>query len=597
MKRVGRPAGSRITSPARIGPGPLWTALLVIVSIPVLASVYMLSLRSHPRAFRLAVLVLVLAAAGSFAAFRLAAPTDGRRPPSVDTQAVARLATPLATGVAGDQAIDLSFSARMDRGSVQAALTVTPSTAIRLSWSAGDAALSILPVGAWAPGTFYTISVGSSARTAAGGTLASPARAVFLTEDAPTAAIEAVDMTGKRASPSAGFRITFSRAVNLSSLQSAFSITPAAPGQLTTGLQRGDPTVVTFVPATPLAADTTYVVTFSAPVLASDGMAVSTAPRLVVRTLAQPVIVRTRPADHAQGVAADASVSVRFDRSMDRAATQAAFRLLAGPEGTRVPGAFSWVENDTVLVFSPSRALSAGHVYTLSVASSATALDGTRVSLPGGTASLRVSFRVSSPPTPARKQAVSPSPATTPTPKAATAPTPTPTPKASSSPAPSAGGTATAPWLSVERYALQLLNCTRTGGWVRSDGSCDGYGSGKYSPYVAPLSLSAGISTDVSRPYAKYQAVRNACSHFLDGTPGDRLARAGYTSYRWAENIGCQTGDPRQVAINSLTFFQSEKSYGGGHWVNLKNPEYSTVGIGVWDYDGYVLVVFDFYHP
>ncbi len=91
--------------------------------------------------------------------------------------------------------------------------------------------------------------------------------------------------------------------------------------------------------------------------------------------------------------------------------------------------------------------------------------------------------------------------------------------------------------------------------------------------------------------------MRDACSHFLDGTPGDRLARAGYTSYRWAENIGCQTGTPRQVAVNSLTFFQSEKSYGGGHWVNLKNPAYSTVGIGVWDDNGYVLIVFDFYHP
>ncbi len=591
MKRVGRPAGSRITSPAHIGPGPLWTALLVIVSIPALASVYMLFLRSHPRALRLAVLALLLAAAGSLAVFRLVPQTEGHRPAPVDTQAVARLATPLVAGVAGDQAIDLSFSAPMDQGSVQAALTVTPGTGVRLNWSAGGTVLSILPVGAWAPGTFYTISVGSSARTAAGSTLVSPARAVFLTEDAPTATITAVDMTGKRASPSAGFRVTFSRPVDLASLRSGFRITPAAPGQLTTGLQRGDPTVVTFVPATPLAADTTYVVTFSAPVLASDGMAVSAVPRLVVRTLAQPAIVRTRPAGHAQGVAADASVSVRFDRSMDRAKTQAAFRLLADPAGTRVPGTFSWVENDTVLVFNPSRALSAGHVYTLTVASSATAVDGTRVSLPGGTASLRASFRVASPPAPAQKLTASPSPTTTPAPRPAPTPAPTPTP----TPAPSVSGTA--PWLSVERYALQLLNCTRTGGWVRSDGSCDGYGSGRYSPYVAPLSLSAGISTDVSRPYAKYQAVRDACSHFLDGTPGDRLARAGYTSYRWAENIGCQTGDPRQVAINSLTFFQSEKSYDGGHWVNLKNPEYSTVGIGVWDYNGYVLVVFDFYHP
>jgi uncharacterized protein YkwD len=132
---------------------------------------------------------------------------------------------------------------------------------------------------------------------------------------------------------------------------------------------------------------------------------------------------------------------------------------------------------------------------------------------------------------------------------------------------------------------------------VQADGTCDGYGSGRYSTYVAPLTLSAGISSAVSRPYAKYQAVRNACSHFLQGTPGDRLAAAGYTSYRWGENIGCQTASPSQAVVNSLLFFQSEKSYNGGHWANLKNAQFSTVGIGVWDSNGYVLVVFDFYHP
>src|SRR6185503_4114828 len=32
----------------------------------------------------------------------------------------------------------------------------------------------------------------------------------------------------------------------------------------------------------------------------------------------------------------------------------------------------------------------------------------------------------------------------------------------------------------AERLALRLLNCTRTGGKVRADGTCKGYGSGRY---------------------------------------------------------------------------------------------------------------------
>ena len=113
----------------------------------------------------------------------------------------------------------------------------------------------------------------------------------------------------------------------------------------------------------------------------------------------------------------------------------------------------------------------------------------------------------------------------------------------------SGSGTSSAPWLAVEKYYLKLLNCTRTGGWVLADGSCKGYGSGAYSAYVKPLSLSSGISSKVARPYAKKLAVGNDCSHFMGGDPGDRLRRAGYTSYRWAENIGCRSGNPYDAVL------------------------------------------------
>src|SRR3989442_7053030 len=52
-------------------------------------------------------------------------------------------------------------------------------------------------------------------------------------------------------------------------------------------------------------------------------------------------------------------------------------------------------------------------------------------------------------------------------------------------------------WLSTEQWYLGLVNCTRTGGWVLPDGSCRGYGTGRYSAYVRPLTRSAGISDHV----------------------------------------------------------------------------------------------------
>ena len=154
-------------------------------------------------------------------------------------------------------------------------------------------------------------------------------------------------------------------------------------------------------------------------------------------------------------------------------------------------------------------------------------------------------------------------------------------------------GAATAPYEDLEKFALSLVNCTRTGGWVTSGGGCSSPGGRN----VAPLKLDRGISTKVSRPYAKRLAVGADCSHFIGGNPGDRLRRAGYTSYRWAENIGCRSGNARGAVLGSHRFFQSEKSYSGGHYVNLMNAKYDRVGIGVWVSGGRVRLVIDFYHP
>ena len=146
---------------------------------------------------------------------------------------------------------------------------------------------------------------------------------------------------------------------------------------------------------------------------------------------------------------------------------------------------------------------------------------------------------------------------------------------------------------SVELYYLKLVNCTRTGGWVLSDGSCKGYGSGRYSKYVPPLKLSAGLS-NVSRVWAKKLVLAVDCKH---GDAGGRLRSAGYTSGTWGENIGCGDGygNAHQLVLWSHLRFQDEKSSGGGHWRNIKNASFKWVGIGVWKWNGHARLVTDFY--
>jgi hypothetical protein len=153
------------------------------------------------------------------------------------------------------------------------------------------------------------------------------------------------------------------------------------------------------------------------------------------------------------------------------------------------------------------------------------------------------------------------------------------------------------PWYSAETYYLSLVNCTRTGGWVLRDGTCRGYGSGRYSAYVRPLSLSAGISNRVSRPYARLLAYRAVCSHFLDHDPGFRLRRAGFTAWTWGENIGCRDGYTavRAAILASHLVFQAERSTNGGHWRNIKNSRYTYIGVGIWRYGNRTRLVTDFY--
>jgi len=155
------------------------------------------------------------------------------------------------------------------------------------------------------------------------------------------------------------------------------------------------------------------------------------------------------------------------------------------------------------------------------------------------------------------------------------------------------------PWYTTELFYLGLLNCTRTGGWVLSDGTCRGYGSGYYSAYVRPITLAPGLSNTVARPYAKLLAIRNVCSHTYDHDPGYRLRRAGYLSWNWGENIGCRDGysTSKTAVLASHLYFQSEKATNGGHWKNIKNGNYVWVGIGVWRYGSRTRLVTDFYRP
>lgn len=151
----------------------------------------------------------------------------------------------------------------------------------------------------------------------------------------------------------------------------------------------------------------------------------------------------------------------------------------------------------------------------------------------------------------------------------------------------------------AETYALRLLDCTRTGGFVKADGTCVGRGSGTYSAQRQPLRRHRAISTRVAWPWARAMVVHDVCAHAIPGRPvlAQRMRRNGFRAWAYGENVGCGwgSGDAASVVLATHRAMQAEKRVGGGHWRNIKNPAYRSVGIGVATGNGRVMVVWDFY--
>ena len=537
--------------------------LVAILAVPVLVSVYAATALGRSKMISVGV-AISLGAVLALGAISLARPTVTTASPVRDivplTQAAFR--TAVGTKVRLDAPATITFTTPMERDSVEAALTVHPRTDVTFRWSAQDTILSIIPATHWEAGTFYTITVRAGALASTGRPMTTPVRAAFLTRPAASATLAATSTSGSRVSIDSAFTITFDQPVDPTSIAAAIRLEPATPGSLSSKSGPGGTTVYTFTPSNALKADTRYRLLVAG---ARDVTGATIAARsLAIRTGAAPSVVRFRPRPMTQDVPRDVSISVRFTQPMDHRTTKAAFKVTAG--GKAVKGTITFAEDSTVLIFDPAAALPWDSRVVATVARSARSKNGASLGA-NAHGAFRTVARV------ARTGTTSTAPISR-----------------------SGGGSVgSGSWGAVERYYLNLMNCTRTGGWVTSGGDCSSPGGRN----VAPLKLDAGISSKVSRPYAKKLAVNNMCTHFSGGNPGDRLRRAGYTSYRWAENLGCRSGNPYSAVLGSHLYFQSEKNWSpdGGHYVNLMNSAYDRAGIGVWVSGGRVRLVVDFYHP
>jgi len=540
----------------------------LLLAVPVLATFYfpILLRRSTAARIGLAMGVGGLVALGALGLISPPGTTATKPLPAIVPLSQAAFTTTIAAGQELDAPVVLAFSGPMDKTSVAASLDVQPATRVRLTWDPTGSRVTVDPASRWQPGAYYTITVRAGALGASGRPMAKPARAVFLTRDATTVRIAATALSGNVAAVSTGFTISFDRPVTIGAVRKALAIEPAVRGTLDVVPSAPGTSTYVFTPSEVLATETPYSVGLG-PLLDASGAPVAETPAFTVTTTSAPAVVRFRPMSNTANVERGSVLSVRFTESMDRRSTKRAWVVTAN--GQPVAGTVSFAEKDSVLVFRPASPLPYGAVVEMLVKDTARSAAGAPLE-----AARSIRFRVQAQPkvaTPAR-------PATGGT-----------IPRGSSGGGSVGGGS----WGAVETYYLRLMNCTRTGGWVTSSGSCSSPGGRS----VRALWIDSGISSKVSRPYAKRLATSGQCSHFIGGNPGNRLRAAGYSSYIWAENLGCRSGNPYSAVLGSHLFFQSERSYNGGHYVNLMNAKYDRVGIGVWVSGGRVRLVIDFYHP
>jgi hypothetical protein len=146
--------------------------------------------------------------------------------------------------------------------------------------------------------------------------------------------------------------ITWSKAMNRSSAEAAFTITPAAAGSWAWG---GGDTVQTLTPSGALTNDTSYKVDVATTAKDAGGNAMASPYTFNFRTVkgggnqsdtTPPTIIKTLPANGATGVARDSPVTITFSEPMDKSVSENATGVTPGRNLV-----YSWSGND--MTFKP----------------------------------------------------------------------------------------------------------------------------------------------------------------------------------------------------------------------------------------------------
>ncbi|MCS6801064.1 MAG: Ig-like domain-containing protein [Chloroflexota bacterium] len=266
--------------------------------------------------------------------------------------------------------IVISFNTAMDRASVERAFQLQPAVDGRFEWS-GDT-VRFAPSRPLARNTTYTVTLGTTARSAAALPLREPFSAEFTTAgDLVPVAFFPFD--GALDVPlDAAITVAFNRpvvALGASSTPDPLVITPSLLG---TG-RWISPSVYRFQSRDGFRPASVYTVTLRRDVEDVTGGRLASDVRSTFSTI-RPALAEFTPTANSRFVPTTQELTLVFNQPMDRASVEAAFRL-TGPTDQPVAGTFRW-ESDRRVAFVPAQPLAADVTYAAQLAAGLRGSDG-----------------------------------------------------------------------------------------------------------------------------------------------------------------------------------------------------------------------------
>jgi methionine-rich copper-binding protein CopC len=286
-----------------------------------------------------------------------------------------------ASDVAVNAPLTVTFSQAMNPTTTDAAFTFAGGTfpGATGAWSTDGKTVTITWKANLSPGASYTVGFAKTATSTTGVALAAAYSWKFTTAATGSAAptvvstVPANNATG--VAVNAPITVTFSEAMNSTTLGPAFTVTggafSGASGALSTNGE-----ILTLTPSASLSPGASYTVTVATTATSTGGLPLAAAYSWTFTTAASatpPTVVSTTPANNATSVAVTTPIKVTFSEAMNQTTTADAFTAAGGTW----PGASTaWSTNGKTATITPSASLAPGTSWTLAFSTAATSTTG-----------------------------------------------------------------------------------------------------------------------------------------------------------------------------------------------------------------------------